>query len=331
MLIRPISIFVFGVCGLQAWNQMKMRRLLDMPHHPSDDTDTDTTNTPCANTLGWKEPEPASFWTNNQLWSSNGYSNSNSQRQKQQLPPYPGGWGRSPSHVEPAPEAEPTEDNPQLYGWEPSSYPDPLVDPVRCGVAYLPQPAITPPTEDASSALPLTMVSGDDKENDKEMNTPPLFSEDEVTAAQAAAPDNNNDNNRNNDESLRLCDPDWVLGGMYLEEIAMALSNFSTLYGDWTTVHANYWTRRLQSQPQLRSSPSQLRRHLDGPSPEDIDPHVSMEAAASVDGAGSTARKSTGPAIELAVATVRKVCIVLCSRWKDFVCDCPTAGGHETA
>jgi hypothetical protein len=31
---------------------------------------------------------------------------------------------------------------------------------------------------------------------------------------------------------LRLCDPDWVLGGMYLEQIASSLHTFSLLFGD---------------------------------------------------------------------------------------------------
>jgi hypothetical protein len=300
MLIRPVSILVFGVCVLQTWNQMKNASANKAAQQ----------QTPCAS-MDWKETETASLWSNN-LWSRN--------RNKEQLPPYPGGWGKQ-QHVPLSPPPAPPQDNPQLYGWEPSLYPDPLVDPVRCGVAYLPQPqpAITTTTttttpsssEDASTDVaspppPLPVPS-------ETIETPPplpTVPENEITAAQAAPNNNNNNNNsqnNNQESSLRLCDPDWVLGGMYLEEISLALSKFSTLYGDWTTVHANYWTRRLQ----LRS-PSPSPRHLDGPSPEDIDPHFSMEAAASENGVGPpTSRKSTGPAIELAVATVRKVCDVV--------------------
>jgi hypothetical protein len=281
MLIRPISIFVFGVCVLQTWRvaRVQQQQHQRMPH--SSDSDDITTNTPCAS-MDWKETETASFWSNN-LWS-------NRNRVKQQLPPYPGGWGKHPAP--PSPPPEPPKDNPQLYGWEPTLYPDPLVDPVRCGVAYLPQQTTTTPSEDVSS-------SSDPPP------PPPMPSENETTAAQA---DPNNNNSNNNEESLRLCDPDWVLGGMYLEEIALALSNFSTLYGDWTTIHANYWTRQLQSQ--LRSR-SRRRLDLNGPSSSPEDQHVSIEAAASENGAGSSPnKKSTVPAIELAVATVRKVCVV---------------------
>lgn len=202
------------------------------------------------------------------------------------MPPYPGGWGKQHATMSPPP--APPEDNPQLYGWEPSLYPDPLVDPVRCGVAYLPQ-QISPFDEDGSTASSSSSVPL------------PLPSENETTTAAQAAPNNSishSDSDDSNESSLRLCDPDWVLGESYLEEIASALSNFSALYGDWATVHTNYW-RRLRS----------LRR-LDGPEAQ----HFSIEAASSEDGgggSGSTTKTNTGPAIELAVATVRKVCTVL--------------------
>eukprot|EP00547_Thalassionema_nitzschioides_P005430 CAMPEP_0194203588 /NCGR_PEP_ID=MMETSP0156-20130528/3308_1 /TAXON_ID=33649 /ORGANISM="Thalassionema nitzschioides, Strain L26-B" /LENGTH=611 /DNA_ID=CAMNT_0038929363 /DNA_START=128 /DNA_END=1963 /DNA_ORIENTATION=+ len=63
--------------------------------------------------------------------------------------------------------------NPQLYGWVPDSYPNPILDPTRCGISFLPEKDL------------------------KGIN------------------------------QLRLCDPDWVLGGIYLEEIADALNNFT--------------------------------------------------------------------------------------------------------
>jgi hypothetical protein len=295
LLIRPISIFVFGVCVLQA---SKLRRVLDTTKpqrmvHPSDDTTetmtTTTTDTPCAG-MDWRETEPASL-SSNTLWSSD--------RSKQQLPPYPGGWGKQHEPLSPPP--VPSEDNPQLYGWEPSLYPDPLVDPVRCGIAYLPpqkqQQQQTPPPPPSS-----------DEDASSSSASPPLPSanenENHTTAAQAKADPDNDDSSSNSNESLRLCDPDWVLGGMYLEEMALALSNFKTLYGDWTTVHSNYWRRQLRSPLQSPLPlPSALPRQLAGSPTEDQ--RFSIEAA-SEDGRGYT-RKSTGPAIELAVATVRKV------------------------
>ena len=65
--------------------------------------------------------------------------------------------------------------NTQMYGWTPAGYPNPLVDPARCGIDYLP---------DVNISL-----------------------------------------------GMRLCDPDWVLGGSALEEIARSLSNFSRTFG----------------------------------------------------------------------------------------------------
>jgi hypothetical protein len=66
--------------------------------------------------------------------------------------------------------------SPELYGWMPNFYPNPLVSPLKCGISYLP--------------------------------------------------------NENLTADLRLCDPDWVLGGIYLEEIAFAMTNFSGYFGD---------------------------------------------------------------------------------------------------
>jgi hypothetical protein len=70
--------------------------------------------------------------------------------------------------------------NPAVYGWTPGIYPNPLVDPVRCAIAYLPA----------------------SQQND--------------TAA---------------DRFLRLCDPDWVLGGIFLNDVAAAMRNFSSVFG----------------------------------------------------------------------------------------------------
>jgi hypothetical protein len=69
-----------------------------------------------------------------------------------------------------------TGSSPQLFGWTPDSYPDPLVDMVRCSLAFLP---------------------------------------DSVTSTM---------------HDLRLCDPDWVLGVNYLEEIAEAMHNFTDMF-----------------------------------------------------------------------------------------------------
>lgn len=89
--------------------------------------------------------------------------------------------------------------NPSVYGWTPTLYPNPIDDPVRCAVAYI-LPHLT-------SATP----------NDSTSNA--------TTAKTATADDSTIVN------PLRLCDPDWVLGGVYLEEVAASMFNFSQSFG----------------------------------------------------------------------------------------------------
>lgn len=100
--------------------------------------------------------------------------------------------------------------NPAIYGWTPNQYPNPIVDPVHCAVSYI---------------LPHLQQ--------QQQPSPPGIN-DEVTAVTTSSTNFINTNttiNSKNDVVLRLCDPDWVLGGIYLEDVAMALYNFSTLFG----------------------------------------------------------------------------------------------------
>jgi len=96
--------------------------------------------------------------------------------------------------------------NPSSYGWIPEVYPDPWIDPVRCGIAYLLQqhPEGVQAEEERRGGLVL--------ENTTSNNTAATTS-----AVDAEMP-------------LRLCDPDWVLGGAYLEEIAQKMQAFSNRF-----------------------------------------------------------------------------------------------------
>lgn len=89
-------------------------------------------------------------------------------------------------------EATTTYRNPALYGWTPNIYPNPIVNPVRCKIV-----GIHPPN-----------------------NTPTWSSPPSTPAIPPPPP-----------PPLRLCDPDWMLGGLYLEDIATQLYNFSNTFG----------------------------------------------------------------------------------------------------
>jgi hypothetical protein len=144
-------------------------------------------------------------------------------------------------------EGSASELNPQLYGWIPNFYPNPLVSPIRCGTAYLP--------------------------------------------------------NENLTSGLRLCDPDWVLGGIYLEDIAFSMQNFSSYFGEnddendntgpWdvgvagpSNTNTNTNTRRRLDTIENSNSPAISEQEGDDDDDDDLLP---------------------APKVELAVATVRKM------------------------
>lgn len=91
--------------------------------------------------------------------------------------------------------------NDTSYGWIPEVYPDPTIDPVRCGIAYL---------------LSENPSTGTTAEEERRGGL--------VLGANA--------NTTSDDDSsrLRLCDPDWVLGGVYLEDIAQKMKEFSNRF-----------------------------------------------------------------------------------------------------
>lgn len=120
--------------------------------------------------------------------------------------------------------------SPQLYGWEPTVYPDPILDPVRCGISYLPE-IITRnylPSQD-------TDQDAHDRYNYDVYNPYYGFGVGANPDADSNAAEWSVLNTNASASPLRLCDPDWVLGGVYLEEIALALNNFSNLYSHPTS------------------------------------------------------------------------------------------------
>jgi hypothetical protein len=206
LLIRPLVVLILGYCVL----------------HISEDRNTN----PSLKNLEFRFTNA----TREEDSSSPGIFSSLSRRSFQ--PPY---FTRHlPLHSSSAPAVDP-----QTYGWEPNMYPDPKLEPHKCGIAYL--------------------------------------LEDEQYAVSNA--------------SLPLCDPDWVLGGMYLEEIAVAMTNFMNNYSSPPGVTISPPGRRIEEQ----------------------DTQISIESTSSGDmleqgeqpHEGYVQQKS--PFVELAVATARKV------------------------
>ena len=137
--------------------------------------------------------------------------------------------------------------NPQIYGWTPEMYPNPLLDPVRCSIAFLP--------EEQQAIMKRAIANGDE---------------------------------RDLPEPLRLCDPDWMLGGMYMEQIAFALRNFSEFFGqpDWdVTVGTN-----------------EVSTYVNNNNKDEEGPNASITTAT-----GEEHAAVFQPRVQLAVATVRKV------------------------
>ena len=96
------------------------------------------------------------------------------------------------------------------YGWVPEVYPDPMIDPVRCGIAYL-------------TAENENLQTGQTAEEERRGGL--ILNSQGGNATKEEEDDGGNDS-----PSLRLCDPDWVLGGVYLEEIAQKMSEFSNRF-----------------------------------------------------------------------------------------------------
>lgn len=169
--------------------------------------------------------------------------------------------------------------NPELYGWTPQHYPDPLKDPTRCGIAYLPDENIT--------------------------------------------------------KGMRLCDPDWVLGGVYLEKVALSLNNFSHTFGPEAGEHVSgpwqvvvepdegrqrnsgwrHRRRRLMESPIDSVGKDQDVLSLTSSTMQSSTASLALNAyqfglnlfSPSQDESNSPEAEINIPPIELAVATVRKI------------------------
>ena len=221
-----------------------------------------------------------------------------------------------------------TDKNPAIYGWTPNQYPNPIVDPVHCAVSYI---------------LPHL-------QQQQRLSPPGINDEVVASTAPISPPDNINTNStlsKKDDIVLRLCDPDWVLGGIYLEDVAMALYNFSTLFGshsheenhvDEQSDNGDESKNPSSSETVTMESPTTTNNDPQSPKEEDwnievgpsnrrrrslrSDVYLSSTSTFFHDSSSEAFRRRTQsstpasdvPRIELAVATVRKMNIPLVLR-----------------
>lgn len=95
------------------------------------------------------------------------------------------------------------------YGWVPEAYPDPIIDPVRCGIAYL-----------TDENFQTGTIAEEERRGGLDLNALPTAAKTNSSMAEDS----------DDSSGLRLCDPDWVLGGAYLEEIAQKMQDFSNRF-----------------------------------------------------------------------------------------------------
>ena len=99
-----------------------------------------------ANAAAWYEEHGKVGWMQRQkklVLSSSRHHNSsladNSLRTEFAIPPL----RQFPQRRDEDDEEDERFHNPSLYGWTPDVYPDPLVNPIRCAIAYLPETNMT--------------------------------------------------------------------------------------------------------------------------------------------------------------------------------------------
>ena len=105
---------------------------------------------------------------------------------------------------------------PSSYGWVPDTYPDPWIDPVSCGTAYLAAEQFQQQQEQQQ------LQQQQQQQQQQQLDHRSYDTDDDYllfadTAASKGAAF----------RGPRLCDPDWVLGGAALERIAHKMKEFS--------------------------------------------------------------------------------------------------------
>lgn len=101
-----------------------------------------------------------------------------------------------------------------------------------------------------------------------------------------------------NDASLRLCDPDWILGGIYLEQIAISMENFMI---NFSNPPEDQSERKIEEET---GQPANVTNDDNDNGDAGKNTQLIIDAASSND---VSAQEMSRPYVELGVATVRKV------------------------
>lgn len=108
------------------------------------------------------------------------------------------------------------DESPSMYGWLPTTYPNPSTNSIRCGVAYIQDRQMSNLTAPPVDTMPTLTLDA---------SSPAQANEAMMGSADASECEK--------EEPLRLCDPDWCLGGVFLERVASQLHNFSQTFHDY--------------------------------------------------------------------------------------------------
>ena len=165
--------------------------------------------------------------------------------------------------------------DPQTLGWTPNLFPNPKIEPHKCGIQYL-------------------------------VETNPYF-------------------------QGRLCDPDWVLGGVYLEQISLSMADFrrqfsnnnfygtgdenrdflqqqADSYGEFFSVEEETTTTTQEDDDDIHDHTKEVMNNNTKGTVVSNNNNNSGEMAAVDEDEGALASSLVdGPVVELAVATVRKM------------------------
>jgi len=144
-----------------------------------------------------------------------------------------------PDSAEQQQQQQASNNNPAVYGWTPDAFPNPMTNPIRCAIAYLPQFMDHPPADSSVTAMATNNNNNSTQEPSALNNARPTNIPDNGQMLSPLQLSPEQELQQQQEHPLRLCDPDWVLGGVYLEQVAFAMQNFTQVFGKPATHDEN--------------------------------------------------------------------------------------------